>query len=85
MEYARFNITMRHSIRRGDPANGISINGINESWHASRHLWSFDIARTPLLVSNDLEFIDIHAEATKVNSCRFFVDKKKRHLQRGRI
>jgi hypothetical protein len=66
--------------RRGDPTIGIEYNKFNTDYLTSSHIYSADIARTPRIVSNDLEFIDVMAEAGKVNSYTGFLNQKMRYF-----
>lgn len=70
--------------RRGDPAFGLHVNTVSNVWHLSRGIWKFDIARTPMVVSEDFVSKNIHDEAVKANGERVEVDKKRsRHFERG--
>jgi hypothetical protein len=75
----------RGQYRRGDPASGISVNSINESYYVSCDIWSFDIARTPMMVTNDFQFLNVQGNCYKANATRGLVDKKRRHMQKGRL
>lgn len=50
-----------------DPSKGIAYNSISLNTKVSSYIYSIDIARTPMLVTNNLEFIDIQKKCRKVN------------------
>lgn len=66
--------------RRGDPTIGIEYNDLNTNYLISSHIYSVDIARTPRIVSNDLQFIDVMGEASKVNSYNGYLNSKIRYF-----
>lgn len=60
-----------------DPAFGLPYNKLVENYMVSRNIYTVDIARTPMIVTNKLEFIDVHNEVDKVNSGRRLLDQRR--------
>lgn len=58
----------------GDPSRGLEYNKISTGRGVSKKIYDVDIARTPQIVSDDLEFIDVHARAENINKMRNLVD-----------
>jgi hypothetical protein len=71
--------------RKGDPTIGLQYNNFNTHIGISSHIYSVDIARTPRIVSNDLEFIDVMAKVYKINSCARYVNLKMRNFTGGTL
>lgn len=68
----------RRTVRHGDPSKGLEYNKLATDYKTSRRVLSVDIARTPQIVKEDehgrLVFIDVQAEAFKVNNMRNMID-----------
>lgn len=68
-----------------DPAFGLSYNSINESYRISKRIFEADIARTPVIVTNDLNLIDVQAKAYQVNYGRRSLDKQRKKFGGERV
>lgn len=64
----------RRTHRHGDPGKGIEYNEFSTNWQVSKGIYAVDIARTPQIVNNLFERIDVHGEAWKANLMRPMVD-----------
>lgn len=75
------NSFLRRSNRHGDPANGIEYNKFSTHTKTSRKVYSVDIARTPQIVNQFFQRIDVHGEAWKANHMRHMVDYRRSNMK----
>lgn len=64
----------RRTPRGGDPGKGIEYNKFSIHYMVSRYIYSIDIARTPQIVRNDFQRVDVHKQGWKANPMRSMVD-----------
>jgi hypothetical protein len=68
-----------------DPAFGLYHNKIQTCYLLSKELYKFDIARTPIIVKDSREWIDVQSEIRNVNKYRRKLDKKAFYIAKGTI
>lgn len=75
----------KRTRRYTDPCIGLEYNKINTAHRVSPKIWDVDLARTPQIVRDFNDRVDIHGEAYKANSHRGMVDfRKSKACGRGR-
>jgi hypothetical protein len=73
-------------FRHGDPAIGLEYNGINATYLVSQDLWKVDIARTPQVIKEIGEYVDVHGEAWRANNVNTMVNyRASKFFGRGRF
>lgn len=66
-EQAQREAAGQRTFRLGDPGKGIEYNSINPTHLVSKALWKVDIARTPQVIRDLTECVDVHHEAWVIN------------------
>lgn len=64
----------RRRSRHSDPAKGLEYNEINGNYAVSKKIWGVDIARTPQVIKDIGQHIDVHGEAWKVNQDNMMIN-----------
>ena len=64
----------RRIFRHGDPAKGLEYNEINTAYLVSSKIWSVDIARTPQVIREIGERVDVHGEAWNINKMESMIN-----------
>lgn len=66
---------LRRSMSRSS-INGLEYNSLNPNSKVNQRVYSVDIARTPYIISNNFERIDVQERAAKINASRTLIDYK---------
>lgn len=64
-----------------DPGHGIRYNNISDNWRASKKLYSFDIARTPIVVKDYGQSADLQGYVNAANGARLLIDKRQDRVE----
>lgn len=75
-------------VRRGrgeprDPAFGVVYNQIVDCYNLSRRVFSFDIARTPMIIKNIGTYADVQGDIYNANGERGKLNKSFNHFNKG--
>jgi len=75
----------KRNTRYTDPSTGIEYNKINTAYRVTPKLWDVDLARTPQVIRDFNENVNVHGAAYKANSHRGMVDfRRSKAAGRGR-
>jgi hypothetical protein len=75
----------RHGrYRTTEPTEGLAVNKIKDPYKISKAIWNIDIARTPTVVRGIGDSFGIHNMVRRANCNRYWVEKSKRHFEKGR-
>lgn len=71
--------------RHGDPGQGLEYNEINGNYRVTKKIFDVDLARTPQVIRDFKEHVDVHGEAWKANRDNGMINYKAgRFYGRGR-
>lgn len=61
-------------VKHSDPGKGIEYNEINATHRVSKCLWKVDIARSPQIIKNNSQRVNLHGSAWAANPMNLLIN-----------